>query len=110
MTKTTTITSKIMMVMISYKVMWMTKDDKSNYDFSDLENFDLQLYSDEIYDDVAKKPVEVFYIGELEDRSVGIFGDQLSPNFHTMKGLYDWWRTIKDIMGVEENKSGDDII
>jgi hypothetical protein len=33
----------------------------------------------------------------FEDRSVGIYGDTISPTFKNMDELINWWNTIVDL-------------
>ena len=54
----------------------------------DLECFDLEI----VYNDD-----NTLYVRTFEDRSVGIFGEILSPTFKNIDGLISWWDTINGL-------------
>lgn len=64
----------------------------------DVEGYDLELFVD--YSDVPGSPEshEVYWIGTLSDRSVGIFSMTLSPTYENIDELLDWWETMKEIL------------
>jgi len=68
----------------------------------DLKDYDLVLRSDVIGLDpeTARK---VFWISTKHDPSVGIWGVDISPSFHSVEELVKWWNAhkakVKDLMG-----------
>ena len=61
----------------------------------DLSGYDLEITWD--VQTQGNDDVEVFYVRTFQDRSVGIFGEQLSPEFRTYEDVAEWWKLVKSV-------------
>ena len=66
----------------------MTDTDKAVIGKEIADSYDLKLFSDQ--DDGISCRVAYYWVGEQEDRSAGIFGDAVSPYFHTENKAWAW--------------------
>lgn len=53
-------------------------------------------YELEVREDYNESMTPVFFLHEIDDPSVGIFGSEVSPSFVSFAELEDWWNKNKE--------------